>query len=61
MEGKLTGGSVEGRGAPAGKAGLRRRRYYRLTRKGQTTLARQRGVWDTFFVALKRIARIRAA
>ena len=43
------------------KAGQRRRRYYRLTREGRTVLARQRSIWDSFFVALDRVARIRHA
>ena len=52
-------GLIEGRWVE--KAGLRRRRYYKLTRKGQGMLERQRSVWDTFFVALNRVARIREA
>ena len=43
------------------KAGQRRRRYYRLTVAGRKTLASQRNVWDTFFDALNRVARIRHA
>lgn len=43
------------------KAGQRRRRYYRLTAAGKKTLASQRNVWDTFFQALNRVARIRHA
>jgi transcriptional regulator len=43
------------------KAGQRRRRYYRLTRAGRTMLASQRSVWDTFFQALNRVARITPA
>jgi transcriptional regulator len=43
------------------KAGQRRRRYYRLTKAGRKTLASQRTVWDTFFDALNRVARIRHA
>ena len=43
------------------KAGQRRRRYYRLTVAGRKTLASQRDVWDTFFEALNRVARIRHA
>ena len=43
------------------KAGQRRRRYYRLTREGRAVLARQRGIWDSFFLALDRVARIRHA
>jgi PadR family transcriptional regulator, regulatory protein PadR len=52
-------GVVEGRWVE--KAGQRRRRYYRLTRTGRAMLARQRSVWDTFFMALDRVARIRHA
>jgi transcriptional regulator len=43
------------------KAGQRRRRYYKLTRQGKATLASQRSVWDTFFDALNRVARVRHA
>jgi PadR family transcriptional regulator, regulatory protein PadR len=43
------------------KAGQRRRRYYRLTAAGRKTLAKQRSVWETFFDALNRVARIRHA
>jgi PadR family transcriptional regulator PadR len=43
------------------KAGLRRRRYYRITRKGRAMLTSQRGIWDSFFGALNRVARIREA
>ena len=50
---------IEGRWVE--KAGQRRRRYYRLTAVGKRTLASQRGVWDTFFDALNRVARIRHA
>ena len=50
---------IEGRWVE--KAGQRRRRYYRLTAVGRKTLASQRGVWDTFFDALNRVARIRHA
>ncbi len=52
-------GVIEGRWVE--KAGQRRRRYYRLTRTGRAMLARQRSVWDTFFMALDRVARIRHA
>ena len=41
------------------KAGQRRRRYYRLTPAGRKVLASQRNVWDTFFSALNRVAKIR--
>lgn len=50
---------IEGRWVE--RAGQRRRRYYKLTRTGRQTLASQRGVWDTFFIALNRVARIRTA
>jgi PadR family transcriptional regulator PadR len=54
---------LEKRGLIAGrwieKAGQRRRRYYRITAAGRTMLARQRTNWETFFVALRRVARIR--
>ena len=43
------------------KAGQRRRRYYRLTATGKRTLASQRTVWENFFDALNRVARIRHA
>jgi PadR family transcriptional regulator len=43
------------------KAGQRRRRYYRLTAAGRKTLASQRNVWESFFEALSRVARIRHA
>jgi PadR family transcriptional regulator PadR len=50
---------IEGRWVE--KAGQRRRRYYRLTKTGRKTLASQRTVWDNFFDALNRVARIRHA
>jgi DNA-binding PadR family transcriptional regulator len=50
---------IEGRWVE--KAGQRRRRYYKLTREGRGVLARQRGIWDSFFIALDRVARIRHA
>jgi transcriptional regulator len=43
------------------KAGQRRRRYYRLTSAGRKALASQRSVWETFFDALNRVARVRHA
>ena len=52
-------GLIEGRWIE--KAGQRRRRYYRITAAGRRTLASQRGVWDSFIVALNRVARIRHA
>ena len=50
---------IEGRWVE--KAGQRRRRYYKVTSAGRKTLARQRSVWDGFFDALNRVARIRHA
>ena len=50
---------IEGRWVE--RAGQRRRRYYRLTSKGRRALAQQRGIWDQFFAALNRVARIRHA
>jgi PadR family transcriptional regulator PadR len=50
---------IEGRWVE--KAGQRRRRYYRVTAAGRKTLASQRSVWDGFFHALNRVARIRHA
>src|SRR5256885_10161548 len=52
-------GLIEGRWVE--KIGQRRRRYYRVTRKGREVLARQRSIWDSFFIALNRVARIRPA
>ena len=50
---------IEGRWVE--KAGQRKRRYYRLTRSGRRMLASQRSVWENFFQALSRVARIRHA
>jgi PadR family transcriptional regulator, regulatory protein PadR len=50
---------IEGRWVE--KAGQRRRRYYRLTGAGRKALASQRNVWENFFDALNRVARIRHA
>ena len=52
-------GMIEGRWVE--KSGQRRRRYYRLTKAGRRTLASQRSVWQNFFEALNRVARIRHA
>src|SRR6266571_3352683 len=52
-------GFIEGRWVE--RADQRRRRYYRLTASGRKVLARQRTVWQTFFAALDRVARIRHA
>src|SRR5215467_8624119 len=49
-------GFIEGRWVE--KLGHRRKRYYRLTSAGKKALAQQRTVWDTFFLALNRVARI---
>ena len=37
----------------------RQARYYRLTAAGRKTLKSQRSIWDGFFEALNRVARIR--
>ena len=50
-------GFIEGRWIE--KAGQRRRRYYKLTPAGRKTLASQRSVWESFFVALDRVAHVR--
>ena len=52
-------GLIDGRWVE--RAGQRRRRYYRLTAAGRKVLASQRNVWETFFLALDRVARIRHA
>lgn len=52
-------GLIEGRWVE--RAGQRRRRYYRLTRAGRKALVKQRSTWDTFFMALDRVAGIRHA
>lgn len=52
-------GLIDGRWVE--KAGQRRRRYYRLTPAGRKMLASQRTTWQTFFVALDRVAGIRHA
>ena len=49
-------GLVEGRWVE--KVGQRRRRYYRLTRAGHKRLASERSLWQNFFVALDRVARL---
>jgi PadR family transcriptional regulator, regulatory protein PadR len=49
-------GLIEGRWVE--KPGQRRRRYYRLTADGRKVLKSQRDVWQTFFLALDRIAGI---
>ena len=52
-------GLIQGRWVE--RAGVRRRRFYRLTAQGQQTLDAQRRSWKTFFAALNRVARIRHA
>jgi transcriptional regulator len=52
-------GLIEGRWVE--KAGQRRRRYYRLTPAGRKVLASQRSLWENFFYALNRVARIHHA
>jgi transcriptional regulator len=49
-------GLIEGRWVE--KPGQRRRRYYRVTAEGRKVLKSQRNVWQTFFLALDRIAGI---
>jgi PadR family transcriptional regulator, regulatory protein PadR len=50
-------GLLEGRWVE--KAGQRRRRYYKITGAGRKVLASERSVWEGFFLALHRVARIR--
>ena len=50
---------IEGRWVE--KVGQRRRRYYRLTRAGRRMLANQRGLWNSFFEGLNRVAGIKPA
>ncbi len=50
---------IEGRWVE--KAGQRRRRYYRILPAGRSLLASQRSVWENFFLALDRVARLRGA
>lgn len=52
-------GLLEGRWVE--RPGQRRRRCYRLTPAGRKVLASQRNVWEQFFLALNRVARIRSA
>lgn len=52
-------GLIEGRWVE--KVGQRKRRYYRLTAAGRRTLARERSVWQQFFVALDRVAGIQTS
>lgn len=43
------------------RAGQRRRRYYRITAAGRRVLASQRNAWESFFLALNRVAHVRQA
>jgi PadR family transcriptional regulator len=52
-------GLIQGRWVE--RAGVRRRRFYRLTARGQITLNAQRRSWKTFIAALNRVARLRHA
>jgi transcriptional regulator len=52
-------GLIDGRWVE--RAGQRRRRYYRLTAAGRKVLASQRSAWDSFFLALNRVAHVRPA
>lgn len=52
-------GLIEGRWVE--KAGQRRRRYYKITVAGRKVLASQRNVWENFFEALNRVAKIKHA
>jgi len=52
-------GLIEGRWIE--RPGVRRKRFYRLTPAGRKVLAKQRGIWHTFFMALDRVANIRHA
>ena len=47
-------GLLEGRWVE--KSGERRRRYYKLTGEGRKRLAKERSVWQNFFLALDRVA-----
>jgi DNA-binding PadR family transcriptional regulator len=49
-------GHVEGRWLE--EPGRRRRRCYRITRMGRRRLASQRSLWESFYAALNRVARI---
>lgn len=52
-------GLIDGRWVE--KAGQRRRRYYRILPAGRKVLASQRGVWESFFVGLNRVVKLRPA
>jgi len=47
-------GLVEGRWVE--KPDTRRRRYYRLTRRGKSMLAERRSLWNDFVLAINRVA-----
>ena len=49
-------GLIQGRWVE--QAGMRRRRFYRLTAAGRKVLDAQRRSWRTFFAALNRVAGI---
>ncbi len=49
------------RGRWVERGGERRRRYYRLTRVGQTVLAEQRSGWARFVAAVASITRVQHA
>jgi transcriptional regulator len=49
-------GLIQGRWVE--RAGTRRRRFYKITRRGQTFLGAQRESWSAFFAALNHVARI---
>ena len=43
------------------REGQRRRRCYKLTPAGRKRLANHRTIWENFFAALNRVARLRHA
>jgi DNA-binding PadR family transcriptional regulator len=43
------------------RAGMRRRRYYRITEHGRRLLAAQREDWGRFFLALREVAGVKFA
>jgi len=52
-------GLIDGRWVE--KAGVRRRRFYRLTPEGRKVLRAQRSFWQEFVTALDRVAKLRHA
>jgi PadR family transcriptional regulator len=52
-------GWIEGRWVE--KAGMRRRRFYRLTREGRRVLAAQRDNWREFVAAVARVTGVKHA